>query len=138
MNRKLLLLSMVAHIGFASAADGFDRIGHKELPSGAVLICEEHIVGEASSKPVHIDWQAFGLRADAGEIAQFYHTQFGRPSAANDDAQNQTWRFKGEYNELQYSVRATSEDGPWSGCAKQLGSFKSVLLISNAIWEKGR
>ena len=133
MNKKLLLLLMVAHIGFASAADGFDRIGNKELPAGAVLICEEHIVGEASSKPVHIDWQAFGLRAETGKIAQFYQTQFGRPSVTNDDAQNHTWTFKGEYNELKYSVRAASDDGPWSGCAKQLGSFKAVVLISNKI-----
>ncbi|WP_143068027.1 hypothetical protein [Duganella sp. CF517] len=61
MNTKLLLLSIVAYMGCASAVKSSDRVGNKELPAGAVLMCDEHVVGEASGKPVHIDWQAFGL-----------------------------------------------------------------------------
>lgn len=138
MNTKLLLLSIVANIGCASAVESSDRVGNKELPAGAVLMCDEHVVGEASGKPVHIDWQAFGLNEETNKTVQFYQSQFGQPPATSSDAQSYTWTFKGEYNELQYSVRTPSADWPWSGCVTQPAKFKAVILISNAIWAKGR
>lgn len=138
MNKKLLLLSIVAYIECASAAGSSDGIGNKELPAGAVLMCGEHVVGEASGKPVHIDWQAFGLNEEAEGTVQFYQSQFGRPPATNSDGQSYTWTIKGEYNELQYSVKTPRAGGPWSGCAKQPTDFKAIVLISNAIWVNGR
>lgn len=138
MNKILLLLSVVAYIGCASANESSDRVGNKELPAGAVLMCDEHVVGESSGKPVHIDWQAFGLNEEIEKIVQFYQSLFGHPPAINSDAQNYNWTFKGEYNELKYSVANPSAGGPWSGCAKQPASFKAVVIISNALWVKGR
>ena len=134
MNKNLLLLSVVICIECASAAESSDRVGNKPLPAGAVLICDEHVIGEASGKAVHIDWQAFGLSEDASETVQFYQSKFGQAPAAHSDGQSYTWTFKGEYNELQYSVKTPSAGGPWSGCAKQPTDFKAVVLISNAIW----
>jgi hypothetical protein len=138
MNKTLLLLSIVTGIGCASAAEGSDRVGNMQLPAGAVLMCDEHVIGEASGKPVHIDWQAFGLNEETGKSVQFYQSQFGQPPATSSDAQSFTWTFEGEYNELQYSVKTPTADGPWSGCAKQPTNFKAVVLISNAIWVNGR
>jgi len=138
MNKILLLLLVIFHIGCASAAEKLDRVGSKELPTGAVLMCDEHVVGEASGKPVHIDWQAFGLNEEIDKAIQFYQSQFRQPPTSNSDAQSYTWTFKGEYNELQYSVKTPSATGPWSGCSKQPTNFKAVVLISNAIWVNGR
>jgi hypothetical protein len=138
MNKKPLFFLIAVHIGFASANESSDRVGNKELPAGAVLICDEHVVGEASGKPVHIDWQAYGLNDETGKTVQFYQSQFGHPPVTDADGQSHTWTFKSEYHELQYSVKTSSAAGPWSGCVKQPASFKSVVLISNAIWVKGR
>jgi hypothetical protein len=138
MNKKLLLLFVIFYIGCASAAEKFDRVGNKELPADAVLICDEHVVGESSGEPVHIDWQAFGLDEGTGEIVQFYQSQFGVPPTSKNEAQGYTWTFKGEFSELQYSVKTSSAAGPWSGCSNQPANFKAVVLISNAIWVKGR
>lgn len=138
MNKNLIVLLIAAYIGCTSAAESGDRVGNKELPAGAVLMCDEHVVGEASGKPVHIDWQAFGLGEDAGRTVRFYQSLFGQPPVANSDAQSYTWTFKGEFNELKYSVETQKVDGPWSGCAKQPTNFKTIVLISNAIWVKGR
>lgn len=138
MNKKLLLLSIAAYIGCASAAESLDRVGNKKLPAGAVLICDEHVIGDASGKPVHIDWQAFGLNEEAGKTVQFYQSLFGEPPAISSDAQSYTWAFKDGFNELKYSVKTPTADGPWSGCTKQPTHFKTIVLISNAIMVKGR
>ena len=137
MNKKLLLLLVISHVGCALAAEKWDRVGNKELPADAVLMCGEHVVGESSGKPVHIDWQAFGLNEGTGKIVQFYQSQFGVAPATDSDAQGYTWTFKSEFSELQYSVKTPSAAGPWSGCSKQPANFKAVVLISNAIWVKG-
>ena len=138
MNREMLLLLFVAQLGNASATGESDRVGGKALPTNAVLICDEHVVGEASGKPMHIDWQAYGLHEETEKVMQFYQSQFGRPSASDKGGQSSTWTFKGEYNELQYSVKAASADGPWVKCAKQPTGYKAVVFISNAIWKYGR
>jgi len=101
-------------------------------------MCDENVVGDSSGKPVHIDWQAFGLNEEIEKIVKFYQFQFGQPPATSSDTQSYTWTFKGESNVLKYSVETPSADGPWSGCAKQPASFKAVVFISNALWVKGR
>lgn len=100
-------------------------------------MCDEHVVGQSSGKPVHIDWQAFGLNEEPDKTKEFYQAQFGR-SPDLDDAQSSTWTFKGEQNELRYSVKTRSASGPWSGCSRQPTEFKAIILISNLIWAKGR
>ncbi|UMR29123.1 hypothetical protein MJ904_18755 [Massilia sp. MB5] len=138
MNKKLFHLLVVSHISSASAAEKLDRVGGKEIPPGAVLMCDEHVVGEASGKPLHIDWQAFGANGGAGEIVQFYQSQFRRPPVLESDGQSYTWTIKGENNELKYSVKAPSAAGPWAGCTIPPFNLKAVVLISNAIGTKGR
>ncbi|MYM97822.1 hypothetical protein [Duganella vulcania] len=138
MNKKLLLLLVISHIGCALAAEKLDRVGNKELPPDAVLICDDHVVGESSGKPMHIDWQAFGLDEGTDKTVQFYQSQFGVAPATDNDAQGYTWIFKSEYSELQYSVKTPSAAGPWSGCSKPPAHFKAIVLISNAIRVKGR
>jgi hypothetical protein len=138
MNRKLLFLLLTAHVGFASATEKTDNVGNKPLPAGAVLMCGEHIIGQSPDKPVHISWQAFGLHDETVKTVQFYQTQFGRPPAPVTSAQSYTWKFTGEQNELHYSVQTPSTDGPWSGCAIKPANFKTVILISNATFVKGR
>lgn len=80
---------------------------------------------------MHIDWQAFGLKDDIDKIAQFYQAQFGQPPA-RDETGRYTWRFKGMYSELVYSLHPSSAIGPWSGCSSQPSDFKNIVLISNA------
>ena len=137
MNKKLFLLFVVAHSSCASAAEKLDRVGGKEIPPSAVLMCDEHVVGEASGKPLHIDWQAFGSNDGVGKIVQFYQSQFRRPPVLESNGQRYTWTFKGEDSELKYSVETPSAVGP-SGCAIPPINFKVVVLISNAIGRKGR
>lgn len=136
MIKKMLLLLVLAYLGRASAAESTDRVGNKELPFGAVLLCSEHVVGESSGKPMHIDWQAFGLDDEMEKTVQFYQSLFGQPPATEGDGQSYIWTFKGEYNELHYAVKTPTADGPWSQCPKH-ADFKSVILISNAIWVRG-
>ncbi|WP_256080449.1 hypothetical protein [Massilia sp. YIM B04103] len=138
MNRILIVVLLVAHAGCAWGAEKLDRVGNKKLPVGAILMCDEHVVGEASGKPVHIDWQAFGFDEGTDKVVQFYQSQFGLSPVKGSDAQGYTWTFKGEYNELQYAVQSPSATGPWSGCSIQPTAFQAVILISNAIWIKGR
>ena len=133
MYKNLFLLLAVAHIGYTMAAEESDSVGNKKLPTGAVLMCSEHIAGEASGKPVHIVWQAFGLDEEISKTVQFYQAQFRQPPAIAD-AQSYTWIFNGEHDELHYSVEIPSAAGPWSGCKIQPANFKAIILISNAIW----
>lgn len=133
MNKNLLSIMLAAHVGAALAAEELDGVGNKRLPSGAVLMCEEHVVAEASGKPVHIGWQAYGLNSGTEKAAQFYASQFALPPTQGHDAHSYTWTFKGKYSELRYSVQSPSVAGPWSGCAIQPSGFQSIILISNAI-----
>jgi len=132
---RFFLPLFIAYCGCAAAAEQLDRIGSKKLPDEAVLMCGEHVIGDASGKSMHIEWQAFGLNEDSEKTAQFYQAQFGQPPA-RDDAGRYSWRFKGEYSELIYSVQLSSSAGPWSGCSNRPSRFKAIVLISNGIWAK--
>ena len=134
---RFLLPLIIAYYGCVAAAEQSDSIGSKTLPAEAVLMCGEHVVGDASGKSMHIDWQAFGLNEDIENIAQFYQAQLGQPPA-RDDAGRYTWGFKGVYSELIYSVQPSSTAGPWSGCSTQPSRFKTIVLISNGIWAQER
>lgn len=133
MNKKLLLLLVAAHMSSVSAAETLDRIGGKEIPLGAVLMCDEHLVGEASGKPLHIDWQAFGVNEGIGEVVQFYQSQFRRPPVLESDGQSYSWTIKGDDNVVRYSVKTPSAAVAWTGCSTPPTNFKAVVLISNAI-----
>lgn len=132
---RFLFALLIAYSGWATAAEQSDRIGGKKLPGETVLMCGERVIGDASSKSMHIDWQAFGLNEDIDKTAQFYQAQFGQlPS--RDAAGRYIWRFKSEYSELIYSVQLSSSAGPWSGCSNQPSRFKTIVLVSNGIWAK--
>ena len=50
MNKKLLLLCMVAHVEFAPAADGFDRVGKKELPKTDIFsLCFKELMNRTTA-----------------------------------------------------------------------------------------
>ncbi|MCC2956528.1 hypothetical protein LK542_12980 [Massilia sp. IC2-477] len=136
MNSKNLLLLGAVCLGCTAAAAESDSVGNKKLPAGAVLMCRQHVHG-ASDKPMHIDWQAFGLNEDRERIKHFYQAQFGQPPT-REDAQSYTWIFEGKQNELHYSVRTPSANGPWAACSIQATNFEVIVLISNASWPKGR
>jgi hypothetical protein len=129
---RFLLALFIAYCGCATAAEQSDRIGDKKLPDEAVLMCGERVIGNASSKSIEIDWQAFGLNEDIDKTAQFYRAQFGQlPS--RDAAGRYIWRFKNDYSERIYSVQLSSSAGPWSGCSNQPSRFKTIVLVSNGI-----
>ncbi|UVW29556.1 hypothetical protein [Massilia sp. H6] len=130
---RIFLTLIFAGYGCAAAAEQSDSVGSTKLPAGAVLMCGEHVVGDASAKPIHIDWQAFGLHEDMDKVAQFYQVQFGQPTA-RDDIGRYTWRSKGAHSELIYAVQPSSTAGPWSGCSTDSSRFKTIVLISKGIW----
>jgi hypothetical protein len=132
---RFFLALLIAYYGCAAAAEQSDRIGSKRLPDGAVLMCAEHVNGDASGKSMHIMWQAFGLNETIDKTAQFYQAKFGQPPS-RDDAGRYIWKFKDVYSELIYSVQPSLSAGPWSGCSNQPSKFKTVVLISNGTWAK--
>jgi len=138
MNKKLFLLLVAVHISCIAIAETLDRVGGKEIPPSAVLMCDEHVIGEPSGKPLHIDWQAFGVNEGVSEVVQFYQSQFRRPPVLESNGQSYTWTIKGEDNVLKYSVKPPSAAGPWTGCLMPPSNFRAVVLISKAIGATSR
>jgi hypothetical protein len=138
MKNKFFFLLVTALSGCILADEKLDRVGNMKLPAGAVLICHENIDGEASGKPVHIDWQAFGLIEKPEKTVEFYLARFHRPPVFDSAAQSYTWTLKSEYGEIHYSVNVPSAAGPWSGCSIKTTKFRSVVFISNATSANGR
>jgi hypothetical protein len=132
---KFLLSLLIVYGACATAAEQSDRIGSKKLPVEAVRVCKERVYGDAAHRSIHINWEAYGLNEDTDKTAHFYQAQFGHPPA-EDEGGRYTWRFKGEYSELIYSVQPSSSEGPWSACSNQPRKFKTTVLISNRIWTK--
>lgn len=81
---RFFLPLIIVYYGCATAAEQSDRVGSKKLPDEAVLMCGEHVVGDARGRSMHIDWQAFGLNENIEKTAQFYEAQLGQPPARDD------------------------------------------------------
>jgi len=94
-------------------------------------MCKGRVYGDAQTS-MHINWEAYGLNEGINKTTQFYQAQFGQVPT-REDAGRYTWKFKGEYGELIYSVQLSSSAGPWSECSNQPSKFKTIVLISNGI-----